>query len=114
MATEDLEKAVKKMAADIGIEISFDADADLSKFRRGERLTMGQLRALPDGAIVWLYIYYKESVRADSAFRIERRDDCWVLDDGSSFGADLDDEGPDDAPAGDEWSEVYEAVKTDG
>jgi len=111
MSTKDMEDAVKKMAGDLGIEIKFDADDNLAKFRRGRRLTMGELRKLPDGSVVWLYIWYKESCRADGAFRLTRTKDGggWMLDDGSSFAADLEDEGEDSDLAGDEWSEIYVA-----
>ena len=111
-STKELQDAAQDLAKGLGIELSFDADADLAKFRRGRRLTMGELRQLPNGTIVWLYIWHKESCRADSAYRLERTSsgDCWMLDDGSSFAADLEDVGDDSDLAGDEWSEVYEAV----
>lgn len=107
---EEMKDYVRDTMASLGVEFKFEPDDDLTKYRRGKQLTMGELRALEDGVVVWLYIYYKESVRADSAFKVERRDGCWVFDDGSSFGADFDDSGRDEDLAQDEWSKVYEAI----
>ena len=107
----EMKDYVRETFATFGVDFKFEADDELTKYRRGKQLTMGELRALDDGAVVWLYIYYKESVRADSAYRIEERDGCWVFDDGSSFGADfVDEEGPDEDWATDEYSQVYAAV----
>lgn len=108
---EEMEQYVKDTFASFGAQFSFDPDQDLSKYRKGNVLTMGQLRAKKDGDLVWLYIYYKESVRANSAFRIKKHDGCWTFDDGSSFGADFDDDGrPDDIHAQNEWVTIHEAI----
>ena len=106
-----LRDAVETLAENLGIPLSFDADADLAKFRRGRALTMGELRAMPDGAIVWIYIWHKESCRADSAFRMTRENDCFYFDDGSSWSADMANDGDDEdsAPAENEWITVYAA-----
>ena len=105
----ELRDAVETLAKDLGIPLSFDADADLEKFRRGRALTMGELRAMPEGAIVWIYIWHKESCRADSAFRMTRENDCFLFSNGTSWNADFDDEGEDADPAEDEWTTVYAA-----
>jgi len=111
MSTQKMRGAVEKMAATLGIEIQFDPDDALGKFRRGPMLTMGQLRSMEDGAVVWLVVHDDDgSLRADGAYRLERRDDCWMLDDGSSFAADFDDAGEDGDPASDDYSQISEAV----
>lgn len=109
---------MKKLARDklaaLGIDLRFDADSELAGYRRGAPLTMGDLRRLPDGAVVWVYVFYKRSVRANGAFRVERRGETWMLDDGSSFNASFEDEGgADEDPAADEWTTICAALKKD-
>ena len=112
MADEKLIGAIQEMANKLGVEIEFGSDPELKGYRRGDLMTMGELRALEDDSVVWLYIYYKESVRANHAFHIVREGDCWILSDGSSFGADFEDTGGADSdPAVDEWSKIFKAVK---
>jgi len=106
----EMKDYVRETFATFGVDFKFEADDELTKYRRGKQLTMGELRALDDGAVVWLYIYYKESVRADSAFRLERRDDGWFFDDGSSGAADFGSDGADTALAEDEWTKIFVAV----
>lgn len=89
-------KQIQEGFAQFGAEISFDADTDLEQFKRGEPMTWAELRALPENGVVWLWIYYKESVRADGAYRVTRtKGGDFFFDDGSSFAADLDDKGED-------------------
>lgn len=107
----EMRSAIEKTARGLGIKIKFEADDDLGKYRRGKQLTMGELRALDEGTVVWLYIYYKESVRADSAFRLEHRDNGWFFDDGSSLAADFQNKnGADGDPAQNEWTKIYAAI----
>lgn len=73
-----------------GVEIKFDPDADLKKYRcTGRVLKQGELK---EGLIVWAV--YKEHgedhARMNGAFRLLKGvEDSFVLDDGSSFSADF-------------------------
>jgi hypothetical protein len=112
MDADEMKKQVVDGFKGMGVDFKFDADHDLDGYRRGEPLSMGALRSMKTGDVVWLYIYYKESVRADGAYRLEVLDDGgWMFDDGSSFGADFYCDEPDEAPAEDEWTTLYRAVK---
>ena len=101
----------------------FDADQDLAKLTKGRVLKAGEVRAMPDGSVI--YVTYKEhgerGFRINGAYRITRLPappndvDCWGLGDGSGFGAEFCLAGvPDDADALDEIPEgdtfAYEAV----
>jgi hypothetical protein len=93
MTIEKMKDEIKSGFKALGVDINFDADADLDKFRRGKPLTLRELRALPADAIV--YVWYKEhgerGPRIDQAMRASREDEngeeSWSLSDGSSFGA---------------------------
>lgn len=105
-------QARDKLAA-LGMEVRFEADSDLASYRRGAPLTMGDLRGLPDDAVVWVYVFHKQSVRADGAFRVGRIEKTWMFDDGSSFNVSLEDDGADEDPAADEWTTICAALKKD-
>lgn len=105
MSSEGL--TVKKMRAEIksgfkklGFDFKFDPDRALTTYRRGKPLTIGELKALPDGAVVW--VWYKEhgerGPRMNGAMRVTKGaadatgaggEEYWSLDDGSSFGAEF-------------------------
>lgn len=76
-----------------GPEIKFDADRGLSRYRRGKPLTVGELKALPQGAVVW--VWYKQhdeqGPRIDGPMRATYSPDdgAWGLEDGSSFAAEF-------------------------
>lgn len=50
-------KEISKTFANIGVEVSFDSDKDLKSYKRGNPMTMGELRCLKTGDIVWVYIF---------------------------------------------------------
>src|SRR5690349_6777918 len=101
--------------------ITFETDKDLAHYRRGRLLKQGELRAMPDGTVVWATYteYGDETPRIDGACRIEfDGPGSWVLDEGSSFigyfvarGSDSDD--CYDSPCGEGDFYVYEAVHSD-
>jgi len=69
-----------------------DSDKDLSGFRRGRELLFKELKALPDGSVVWVtcHLSGERAMRANGAFRIKGQSDgSWELEDGSSFGAEF-------------------------
>lgn len=87
----ELQAEVESLAEEMGFPLKLSSDDDLKKFRRGELLTHGELRALPVGGALWVrYQQYDErTLRANGAFRIEWvRDGCWMFEDGSSFAID--------------------------
>lgn len=85
--------AVAETAKGLGFEVQFNSSEDLRHYRPGEILTAGQVRALPDGAVVWWQ--YKEhgesDWRADEANRItwDERYETLSLSNGSSFGGEF-------------------------
>ncbi len=92
LTAQKMKDEITRMAGDLGVEIKFDTDRALSAYRRGTPLTVGELRALPAGAVVWAW--YKEhgedGPRIDQAMRISKSDaepNYWELEDGSSFAA---------------------------
>lgn len=81
----DIDVAMEQL--DLG-KLKWKPDADLLRYRRGMRLTLGELRGSSDDRVVW--VYYKEhnehEPRINGAMRMMRvSDDCWSLSDGSSF-----------------------------
>ncbi len=101
MSEDELRRAVEETAADLGININFDPDADLQQFKPGQILTLGQLRAMPDGTVVWVYckVDGDEGVRINQAMRINadpKFPNNWGLSDGSSFAAEFHLDGSDD------------------
>jgi hypothetical protein len=87
-----MKKQITSMAKDLGVSINFNADKNLRNYEQGPILTVDELRALPNGAIVWAW-YKKDGAdrpRINSAWRITKMNDTeeyWDLEDGSSFGA---------------------------
>lgn len=87
----DLLDEVKRMSAELGLDLSFDADVSLAHYRRGEPLLLKELKTMEDGEVVWAtYVEDGEDdYRIDGAYRIEKSGDTWVLDDGSCGGCDF-------------------------
>ena len=49
---------VTSMGKDLlGVPINFDSDRALTEYKRGKPLTVGELRALPKGAVVWVWYF---------------------------------------------------------
>lgn len=90
--TEAMKTFIEETMASIGATFKFEGDGNLVGYRKGEPMRMRELRALPDGAVV--FITYKEhggrGYRINSAYRLEiRGEDNWFFDDGSSFATDF-------------------------
>lgn len=94
----------------LGIQVKVKKDEDLLHYRRGDPMTLGNLRAIPLRSVVWLHVTLDGSVRADSAYRLAHVDDYFIFTDGSLGGADLENFGANDEPAEDEYTTVYRAV----
>ena len=115
--TEQMKADIQRMAKDsLGVKISFDADTNLSHYRRGDRLlTFGELQ---EGLVVWGWYqeFGEDQPRVNSAFRLETGasgDSSYVLEDGSSFILDIEVGDPlDDAveDCGEGEKRIYEAV----
>jgi hypothetical protein len=90
---EAMKAEIQSTFRELGAEIKFKVDRDLKKFVAGEPLTLGELKSLPQGAVVW--VWYKEHgearPRISGPMRATKADDedAWGLDDGSSFGAEF-------------------------
>ena len=54
MNDEALRKEVDRLAAEFGISVQFGPDDSLEDYRKGEPLSFKELRALPDGTVVWI------------------------------------------------------------
>src|ERR1700679_2348846 len=94
LTVKKMKSEIQRMVKDLGIPpIKFNAAADLKNYRRGLPLTVGELRALPKDAVVW--VYYKEhgerGPRINHPMRAVKHedDDRWGLEDGSSFAAEF-------------------------
>jgi hypothetical protein len=92
LGVKEMKASIQSTMADLGVTISFDADKSLRNYVPGPTLTLKELRALPEGAVVWAW--YKEhgedGPRIDGPQRIWKsgtEDGTWDLEDGSSFGA---------------------------
>lgn len=121
--TEAMKDSIGDFFAGFGVKFQFDPDQDLAVLKKGRRLLAKEVRAMPDGSII--YVTYKEhgdrGFRVNGAHRINRLPependpDTWSLSDGSGFGAELCLAGvPDEADAYDEIPEgdmyCYQAV----
>ena len=90
---EAMKAEITSTFAEFGATVSFESDAALDAYRKGEPLTLRELRALPAGAVVW--VWYKEhgesGPRINQAMRATKsaEDAGWVLEDGSSFVAEF-------------------------
>lgn len=86
-----LKDKVELMAEKLGLDLNFNSDEDLKNCRCGEPLKFGELKQMKDGEIVWAT--YKEDgssrFRINGAYRIEKENNYWVLNDGSCGGADF-------------------------
>lgn len=100
----------------LGVDIKFEADADLSGYRRGDRLL--KYGELQEGMVVWgqYQEYGEDGPRADSPFRLEtgNAEGTFILEDGSSFCLDIEIGDPDDEcveDCGEGVKRVYEAIR---
>jgi len=112
---ELMKDEIRKGFASFGVDINFDADADLSTYRRGDRLlTYGELQ---EGIVVWGWYqeHGEEDPRVDSAFRLEQgAGSSFILDDGSSFSMDIEVGDHDDdcvEDCGEGVKRIYEATR---
>lgn len=75
--------------------LKFEPDEDLRYYWQGKPLTLGELKALPENAVVWAtYKKYGDDgggFRINHAMRASREEgaDAWFLVDGSSFAAEF-------------------------
>lgn len=100
MSSDELEQMkdeVRKGFKSFGVDIKFDANADLRGYRRSERpLKYGELQ---EGLVVW-GVYKEHGKRYPSvstAFRlVQGAGNSFILDDGSSFSLDIEVGDPDD------------------
>lgn len=105
LTVETMKSEINRMAKDLGMpEVKFDADRALSAYGRGKPLTLGELRALPENAVV--FVWYKEhgeeGPRINHPMRASKMpdEDTWGLEDGSSFAAEFTPTGDYDHEAG--------------
>lgn len=95
--TQDAMQAfIQKTMTSLGAPpIKFEPDEDLRYFWQGKPLTIGELKRLPENAVVW--VTYKKyghdggGFRINHAMRVSREEgaDAWFLVDGSSFAAEF-------------------------
>ena len=104
LSVETMKAEIAAMTRSLGVEFKFDPDRALSTYRRGDPLKVGELRTLPEGAVVW--VWYKEhqerGPRINQAMRISKdsQSDSWGLEDGSSFAAEFSPTGEYDSKRG--------------
>jgi len=88
---QEFSRFVVETFAKMGAEVRLTSD--LVGYRRGQQLTMGELRKLEDGAVVWAHYRKGDSDKVNGPYRITKNrmihDDSWGLEDGSSFACDF-------------------------
>ncbi len=104
-------------SAALGAPIVLEPSQDLQQYRKGKPLLLQELRKLPDGAVVFCLCKEREYdgrtvhqvTKANGATRVKKiGPDYWSLDDGSSFGGEINLGGfPEDGLCRDDYEEGY-------
>lgn len=110
MDKKRLEEMAREYLEVFGIDAKLEKDEDLRHYRRGDKMTFGDLRAIPLGSVVWLRITDDNSVRANAAYRLTGVDDSFFFENGSLWAVDMENFAYNNEPAEDGYTTVYRAI----
>jgi hypothetical protein len=121
MDKEYLERMAEGYIEALGIDGKVKKDEDLLHYLRGKPMTLGDLRAIPLGSVVWLRVIDDDdnSVRVNAAYRLTGVDDDFFFGDGAYrqdadhryLALDMENFGSNDEPAEDGVMTVYCAIQ---